>query len=214
MDINKFNSLNYSDENHYGNDDNEFIEQEDDNYTVDHVRKIEESFGSEDEIPSTSKIYPMKDDMELEDVYEQEEENEFNALNPNFKTATDEFNNALKLAFRNHCVVKWVTGKCNRENCRWDHSAQCAQFCLDAAKHLYKRELSELLDPKLGYGIVKEINNTFNGPKKTSYGPSNVKTPYLTSRGPSTPAPRVGPQPTPFVPRNLQNNVARGNTSH
>ena len=77
----------------------------------------------DDEIPSTSKIYPMDENENFEDIYDGEDDNDLNMINPISKSSSDDFNTALRLAFRNYCMIEWVMGKCTKgDACRYDHS--------------------------------------------------------------------------------------------
>ena len=115
----------------------------------------------DDEIPSTSKIYPMDENENFEDIYDGEDENSLNMMNPISKPSSDDFNTALRLAFRNYCMIEWVMGKCTKgDTCRYDHSMKAQEYCQQASIHLQKRTISELKSPDLGFGVVKEINKS------------------------------------------------------
>jgi hypothetical protein len=130
-------------------------------------------------------------------------------MNPMQKGPSDDFNTALRLAFRNYCMIEWVMGKCTKgDACRYDHSAKAQEYCQQASIYLQKRTISELKSPDLGFGVVKEINksslsnssNSFT--RSPNFGPNSFSKPAYPKGPPNRML--VAPKPLPHVPRLLQ----------
>jgi hypothetical protein len=157
---------------------------------------------------SNAKIYPIDESGNFDDIYEDQQDDSLNMINPMQKSSSDDFNTALRLAFRNYCMIEWVMGKCTKgDACRYDHSARAQEYCQQASVHLQKRTISELRSPELGFGVVKEIGKpVFN--KSPNFSPVN-KSPNFGHNGyPRGPPSRVlvAPKPVPHVPKLLQGN--------
>jgi hypothetical protein len=151
----------------------------------------------------------MDESGEFEEIYDEKYDDSLNMMNPMQKGSSDDFNTALRLAFRNYCMIEWVMGKCSKgDACRYDHSAKAQEFCQQASIHLQKRTISELKSPDLGFGVVKEINKSSSSnlsnpmARSPSFGANSFQKPGYP-RGPPNRM-LVAPKPMPHVPRLLQ----------